>query len=88
MTLKDLSHADAASGNSLFTMMQMVAMALGVSIGGGLLNLFSPHEGVSSSTSFILSFLCIGVITSLSALVFSRLGAQKKTAAVVSRISR
>jgi EmrB/QacA subfamily drug resistance transporter len=88
VTLKDLSHADAASGNSLFTMMQMVAMALGVSIGGGLLNLFSPHEGVSSSTSFILSFLCIGVITSLSALVFSRLGAQKKTAAVVSRISR
>nr|WP_269113349.1 multidrug transporter subunit MdtD [Burkholderia stagnalis] len=74
VTLKDLSHADAASGNSLFTMMQMLAMALGVSIGGGLVNVFSARFG-SASGGFMLAFVCIGAITLLSALVFRRIGA-------------
>ncbi|MGV2906447.1 hypothetical protein [Achromobacter sp. AGC25] len=35
----DLSKRDAASGNSLFSMIQMLAIGLGVTIGGGLVGI-------------------------------------------------
>ena len=72
VTLKGLSHEDAGSGNSMFSMVQMLAMGLGVSIGGGLVNLFSAQLG-SAATGFRLSFVCVGAITLVSALVFRRL---------------
>jgi EmrB/QacA subfamily drug resistance transporter len=72
VTLKDLSHADAGSGNSLFSMTQMLAMGLGVSIGAGLVRVFA-YEWGSTATGFRVSFACMGVITLLSALVFRRL---------------
>jgi EmrB/QacA subfamily drug resistance transporter len=72
VTLKGLSHEDAGSGNSLFSMVQMLAMGLGVSISGGLVNLFTAQLG-SAATGFRLSFVCVGVITLVSALVFRRL---------------
>ena len=72
VTLKDLSHEDAGSGNSLFSMVQMLAIGLGVSIGGGLVNLFSAQWG-SAALGFRLSFVCVGVITLLSAWVFRHL---------------
>jgi EmrB/QacA subfamily drug resistance transporter len=72
VTLKDLSHEDAGSGNSLFSMVQMLAIGLGVSIGGGLVNLFSAHWG-SAALGFRFSFVCVGVITLLSAWVFRHL---------------
>jgi hypothetical protein len=50
----------------------MLAMGLGVSIGGGLVNLFSAQLG-SAALGFRLSFVCVGVITLVSALVFRRL---------------
>ena len=40
VTLKGLSISDAGSGNSLFSMVQMLAIGLGVSIGGGLVQVF------------------------------------------------
>jgi EmrB/QacA subfamily drug resistance transporter len=72
VTLKDLSHEDAGSGNSLFSMVQMLAIGLGVSIGGGLVNLFTAHWG-SAALGFRFSFVCVGVITLLSAWVFRHL---------------
>jgi EmrB/QacA subfamily drug resistance transporter len=72
VTLKGLSHEDAGSGNSLFSMVQMLAMGLGVSIGGGLVKLFSGQLG-SAAMGFRLSFVCVGAITLVSALVFRRL---------------
>lgn len=72
VTLKDLSHADAGSGNSLFSMVQMLAIGLGVSIGGGLVNLFSAQVG-SAALGFRLAFVCVGVITLVSAWVFRHL---------------
>jgi EmrB/QacA subfamily drug resistance transporter len=72
VTLKDLSHEDAGSGNSLFSMVQMLAIGLGVSIGGGLVNLFSAQVG-SAALGFRLAFVCVGVITLVSAWVFRRL---------------
>jgi EmrB/QacA subfamily drug resistance transporter len=72
VTLKDLSHEDASSGNSLFTMVQMLSLGLGVSIGGGLVELFSAHWH-SLAIGFRLAFLCVGMVTLLSALVFRRI---------------
>jgi len=72
VTLKGLSVEDAGSGNSLFSMVQMLAIGLGVTIGGGLVTLFTAQLGASGS-AFRLAFLCVGTITLLSALVFRRL---------------
>lgn len=72
VTLKGLSVKDAGSGNSLFSMVQMLAIGLGVSIGGGLVTLFSAQLG-SAALGFRLSFVCVGVITLLSAWVFRHL---------------
>ncbi|WP_341315553.1 DHA2 family efflux MFS transporter permease subunit [Paraburkholderia sp. IMGN_8] len=72
VTLKGLSHEDAGSGNSLFSMVQMLAMGLGVSISGALVNLFSAQWG-SAALGFRLSFVCVGVITLVSAWVFRHL---------------
>jgi len=84
VTLKGLSHEDAGSGNSLFSMVQMLAIGLGVSIGGGLVKLFAMQTG-SAAMGFRLSFLCVGVITLLSALVFRRLDKTPQAASAVSR---
>ncbi|XAH26125.1 multidrug transporter subunit MdtD [Xylophilus sp. GW821-FHT01B05] len=73
VTLKGLSIKDAASGNSLFSMVQMLAIGLGVSIGGGLVQAMGSHVD-SAITAFRISFVCVGVITLASALVFRRLG--------------
>jgi MFS family permease len=84
VTLKGLSHEDAGSGNSLFSMVQMLAMGLGVSIGGGLVKLFAAQLG-SAAMGFRLSFVCMGVITLVSALIFRRLDEAPLATATVGR---
>ena len=71
VTLKDLSHEDAGSGNSLFSMVQMLAMGLGVSIGGALVTLFADHWA-STIVGFRMSFVCLGVITLVAAPIFRK----------------
>jgi predicted MFS family arabinose efflux permease len=73
VTLKGLSSKDAGSGNSLFSMVQMLAIGLGVSIGGSLVQVFQGP--FSTATGFRLSFACMGTVTLLSCLVFRRLEA-------------
>ena len=72
VTLKDLSREDAGSGNSLFSMVQMLAMGLGVSIGGALVSVVSHHWG-SVALGFRVSFACVGTVTLVSALIFRRI---------------
>ncbi|ARP91008.1 MFS transporter [Bordetella genomosp. 9] len=72
VTLKGLSVEDAGSGNSLFSMVQMLALSLGVSLGGGMVGLFS-HGPHADGAGFRLTFLCVGGITLLSTLIFRRL---------------
>lgn len=69
VTLKGLSIEDAGSGNSLFSMVQMLALGLGVTIGGALVSLFADQWG-SVTLGFRMSFICVGVITLISAAVF------------------
>jgi EmrB/QacA subfamily drug resistance transporter len=72
VTLKGLSVEDAGSGNSLFSMVQMLALSLGVSLSGGMVGLFS-HGPRADAMGFRLTFACVGAITLLSTLVFRRL---------------
>jgi predicted MFS family arabinose efflux permease len=69
VTLKGLSIKDAGSGNSLFSMVQMLAIGLGVSIGGGLVSVFATQVG-SAALAFRIAFVCVGVVTLASAVVF------------------
>ncbi|WP_454056535.1 multidrug transporter subunit MdtD [Cupriavidus sp. Marseille-Q8015] len=78
VTLKNLSREDAGSGNSLFSMVQMLAIGLGVTIGGGLVSLFSAKLGVAAP-AYRLAFGSVGRITMLSALVFRRLDVAELT---------
>lgn len=72
ITLKGLSHQDAGSGNSLFSMVQMLAIGMGVSIGGGLVSLFSVKLGVAAP-AYRLAFFAMGLVTVLSGFIFRRL---------------
>ena len=77
VTLKDLTPAYAASGNSLFSMVQMLGMSLGVTCAAALLHAFNDGMGVAgaapSSTVFRATFIAIGVLTMVSAVVFWQL---------------
>ena len=80
VTLKGLSHEDAGSGNSLFSMVQMLAMGLGVSVGGALVSGVADQWG-SVALGFRVSFAVVGAITLASALIFRRI---EETPAAVS----
>ncbi|QGZ65160.1 DHA2 family efflux MFS transporter permease subunit [Paraburkholderia acidisoli] len=80
VTLKGLSHEDAGSGNSLFSMVQMLAMGLGVTIGGALVSLVAAQWG-SVALGFRVSFAGVGLITLVSALVFRRIETEPPTGA-------
>jgi hypothetical protein len=75
ITLKDLESSGASSGNSLFSMVQMLAMSLGVTAAGAMLAAFSELLARENShgPAFQATFLCIGLITSASAGIFSQL---------------
>lgn len=77
VTLKDLAPERAASGNSLFSMVQMLGMSLGVTCASALLHAFSDWLGTGSGTQslpvFRAAFVAIGVMTMASAAVFWQL---------------
>ena len=77
VTLRDLDAAGAGSGNSLFSMVQMLSMSLGVTVAGALLAAFSSYFGratpVEALAAFRATFLCIGLITCASAWIFWQL---------------
>jgi len=80
VTLKGLSTEDAGSGNSLFSMVQMLAIGLGVTVGGGLVSLISSRGG-ETALAYRLAFVCMGLVTVLSAQVFSHLDREPARAA-------
>ena len=86
VTLRDLDAGGAGSGNSLFSMVQMLSMSLGVTVAGALLGVFSGYfgapapAGVEAVRAFQATFVCIGVITCISASIFWHLAPQIKDA--------
>jgi EmrB/QacA subfamily drug resistance transporter len=79
VVLKDLAPHQAGEGNALLSMTQMLAMGLGVAATGALLKLFAtllPADGgVISHGAFQATFVCAGLLTAASALIFARLDA-------------
>jgi EmrB/QacA subfamily drug resistance transporter len=70
VTLKDLSQRDASSGNSLYSMAQMLAVGLGVTIGGVMVKLLSSAWS-DPMLAFRATFMLLGLITCVSAGVFA-----------------
>jgi len=77
VALKDLQPERAASGNSLFSMVQMLGMSLGITCAAALLGAFSQwfgsgHAG-ESLPAFRATFVAIGVMTMITATIFWQL---------------
>jgi len=79
VTLKDLDAAHAASGNSLFSMVQMLGLSLGITCASALLHAFSgwldTGTGASELPAFRAAFVAVGVLTIGSAGIFWQLRA-------------
>lgn len=77
VALKDLEPARAASGNSLFSMVQMLGMSLGVTCASALLHSFAEWlhtgSGVDALPAFRATFVAIGLMTMASASIFWQL---------------
>ena len=77
LALRDLDSELASSGNSLLSMVMMLAMSLGVAVAAGLLGAFggagaeAGHLG--ALTAFRWSFVCVGLVTMTSAAIFAQL---------------
>lgn len=76
LALRDLGGQDASAGNSLLSMVMMLAVSLGVATAGGLLGAFGgdPAAGAPVLKAFRGTFVCIGALTMASAAIFAQLG--------------
>ena len=83
VTLKDLGHDMASSGNSLLSMVQMVAMGMGVAAAGAVLaaftDFFQPPGAAQTLQAFQATFACMGLITVASAGIFWQLSPQDRS---------
>jgi len=90
VTLKELNASDAAAGNSLFSMVQMLSMSLGVSVAAGVLSKLADWLHVSASTggaqalpAFQFTLVVLGLITFGSAFIFWQI--QSKPIQIIDR---
>ncbi len=77
VTLIDLDDASASSGNSLLSVVGQLSLSLGVACAGALLGGFSANIGSDNAATvlgaFQLTFVTVGVMTMLAAVIFSQL---------------
>ncbi len=78
ITLKDLSGAQASGGNTLLSMVMMFSISLGAALSSLLLSMFREASSRPGGTDgdlfpFQATFLCIGTISAITALIFARL---------------
>lgn len=88
LTLKDLGPGTASSGNSLLSMVQMLAMSMGVAAAGAVLAAFTEvfgGGGVQTLQAFRATFGCMALMTLASAGIFWQLApADSRTAPAAS----
>ena len=76
LTMKDLEKKLSSDGNTMFSMVQMVAMSFSVAAAASLLStFFTMYE---RTKAFHLTFICMGAVTCTSAWIFSQLGKNEK----------
>jgi hypothetical protein len=74
VTLKDVPALLASSGNSLYSMVQMLSMSFGVAAAGALVSTFNGRlPGGQALGAFHATFFCMGLITCTSAAIFWQL---------------
>ena len=77
ITLKDMEGPAASSGNSLLSMVQMLAMGLGVAVAASVLagftGYFDPMGAEQTLTAFHATFVVMGLVTIASAWIFWQL---------------
>jgi EmrB/QacA subfamily drug resistance transporter len=85
VTLRDLPQSMASSGNSLFSMIQMLAMSLAVAAAsmvlGGFTTIFHNASALDTLHGFQATFACMGLITIASALIFWHLPSEARATA-------
>jgi Na+-translocating ferredoxin:NAD+ oxidoreductase RnfE subunit len=93
VTLKDLEGEQASSGNSLLSMVQMLAMGMGVALAGAVLAGFGSLLGSAGAgvparaealASFHATFVTMGLVTLASAAIFWQLPPGREAAAPAS----
>ena len=77
VTLKGLDSRDAGSGNSLFSMVQILAIGIGVIIGGSVVNLLSASTG-EAALAYRWAFIVVGMFTLASGVIFRALEADRQ----------
>lgn len=82
VTLRDLEAELASSGNSLLSMVMMLAMSLGVAAAGGIVSTISQvlgvEQGPAALPAFQATFLAVGLVTAMSALIFWQLEPKRR----------
>ena len=74
VTLRDLDGEQASGGNSLLSMVMMLATGFGAAAAGSLLATFDTHlVGHGASAALHATFVCVGAITLMSTLIFWQL---------------
>lgn len=84
LTLKDLGPQYASSGNSLYSMMQMLAMSLGVAAAAAVIKAFADQFGVTGEgaiSTFQATFVVMGIVTCSSAMIFAQIPQDEKQVA-------
>ena len=83
ITLRDLDGKLASGGNSLLSMVMMLAMSLGVAAASGLLDAFTSafgvEHGAATLPAFRAAFVCMGLVTAASAWIFWQLEPGKRS---------
>ncbi|WP_305806367.1 multidrug transporter subunit MdtD [Stenotrophomonas sp. YIM B06876] len=87
VTLHDLGSEQASSGNSLLSMVMMLATGFGAAAAGSLLATFDMHlAGHSATAALHATFVCVGAITLTSTLVFWQLPASLPVPEIVDEV--
>ena len=70
ITLADLTDENASSGNSMLAVTQQLSISLGVAISAAVLRVYQGMEGSNTIEQFHYTFVTMGGITVVSALMF------------------
>ncbi|KAF1711262.1 MFS transporter [Pseudoxanthomonas kalamensis DSM 18571] len=88
VTLRDLDTEYASAGNSLLSMVMMLATSFGVAAAGSLLAAFDQYLGAhGAQLPLQATFICMGTMTLASTLVFWQLPDQRPPARTVEPVA-
>ncbi|WP_200551083.1 multidrug transporter subunit MdtD [Kosakonia sp. LAM2021] len=75
ITLADLTDDNASSGNSVLAVTQQLSISLGVAVSAAVLRFYEGFDSTNTVEQFHYTFITMGAITLISALVFMLLKA-------------